>query len=113
MAYILDGEVLLSTVNNVQSFYNGGFTPEMILVGISNANNRTRDLTPSKIKEKYGMPFNEENGEADNFSNFIETELIPFIENKYPVTSFRTLIGHSYGGLFVIYTMIYQGINGK
>jgi len=108
VAYILDGEVLLSTVNNVQSFYNGGFTPEMILVGISNANNRTRDLTTSKIKEKYGMPFNEESGEADNFSNFIETELIPFIENKYPVTSFRTLIGHSYGGLFVIYTLIHH-----
>ena len=33
-------------------------------------------------------------------------ELIPFIENKYPVTNFRTLIGHSYGGLFTVYTLI-------
>lgn len=106
VVFSLDGEVLLPTINNVQSFYSGGFMPEMVLVGISNANNRTRDLTTSKIKEKYGMPFNEENGEADNFSNFIETELIPFIENKYRVTNFRTLIGHSYGGLFTIYTLI-------
>ena len=52
------------------------------------------------------MPFNEENGEADIFSDFIEAELIPFVENKYPVTNFRTLIGHSYGGLFTIYTLI-------
>jgi predicted alpha/beta superfamily hydrolase len=106
VVYILDGEVLLPTVNNVQSFYSGGFTPEMVLVGISNANHRTRDLTTSKITEKYGIPFNEENGDADNFIKFLETELLPFIENKYPVTNFRTLIGHSYGGLFAIYTLI-------
>lgn len=106
VVFILDGEVLLPTVKNFQSFYSGGFTPEMILVAISNENHRTRDLTTSKITEKYGMPFNEENGEADNFSGFLEKELIPFIENKYPVTNFRTLIGHSYGGLFTIYTLI-------
>lgn len=106
VVFILDGEVFLPTVNNVQSFYSGGFTPEMVLVGVSNTNNRIRDLTTSKIKEKYGMPFNEKNGEAVNFSKFIEAELIPFVENKYPVTSFRTLIGHSYGGLFAIYTLI-------
>jgi predicted alpha/beta superfamily hydrolase len=108
VAFILDGAVLLPAVNTVQSFYSGGFTPEMVLVGISNAKNRTRDLTTSKIKEKYGMPFNEENGAADNFSNFIEAELIPFVESKYRVTNYRTLIGHSYGGLFTIYTLINQ-----
>ena len=43
--FILDGEVLLSTVTNVQNFYSGGFTPEMILIDISNAPSRTRDLT--------------------------------------------------------------------
>lgn len=106
VVFILDGEVFLPTVNNVHGFYHGGFMPEMVLVGISNANNRTRDLTTSQIKERYGMPYNDANGEADNFRNFIETELIPFIENKYPITKFRTLIGHSYGGLFTIYTLL-------
>ncbi|PIY11041.1 MAG: esterase, partial [Flexibacter sp. CG_4_10_14_3_um_filter_32_15] len=108
VAFILDGEVFLPTVHNVQSFYSGGFTPEMVLIGISNANNRVRDLTTSKITEINGMPFNQENGEAANFSDFIETELIPFVENKYSVTSFRTLIGHSYGGLFTIYSLIHH-----
>ena len=106
--YVLDGEVFLPTVNNVLSFYSGGFMPEMVIVGISNSNNRMRDLTTSKVTEMYGMPFEQEHGEAANFSAFIETELIPFVENKYPVTSFRTLIGHSYGGLFTIYTLINQ-----
>ena len=106
VVFILDGEVFLPTVHNFQSFYSGGFTPEMVLIGISNNKNRMRDLTTSKITEMYGMPFEQENGGAVNFSKFLETELIPYIENKYSVTNFRTLIGHSYGGLFTVYTLI-------
>lgn len=106
VVYVLDGEVLLPTVSNVSNFYSGGFLPEMILIGISNSNNRVRDLTTSKVSEINGMTFNQENGGASNFINFIENELIPFVENKYPVTNFRTLIGHSYGGLFTIYTLL-------
>ena len=45
VVFILDGEVLLSTVINVQSFYSGGFTPEMILVAISNKHPYSCDLT--------------------------------------------------------------------
>ncbi|WP_250437043.1 alpha/beta hydrolase-fold protein [Hanstruepera flava] len=106
--YILDGDVLLPTVVNVHDYYSGGFMPEMIIVGISNAENRTRDLTTSKITSRRGMPYNEENGEAKHFLSFIKTELIPYIEDKYPVTNYRTLIGHSYAGLFTIYTMLNQ-----
>jgi len=106
VVYILDGGSLLPTVSNVHDFYYGGFMPEMILIGISNRENRTRDLTTSTISERRGMPFTEKNGEAGNFINFIEKELIQFVENKYPVTNFRTLIGHSYGGLFTIYTLL-------
>jgi hypothetical protein len=106
VAFVLDGEMFLPTVADVQNYYSGGYTPEMVLVGISNEKNRTRDLTTSTITTKYGMPFNAENGGAENFNKFIEKELIPFIENKYPVTNYRTLIGHSYGGLFTVYTLI-------
>ncbi|WP_411893709.1 alpha/beta hydrolase-fold protein [Winogradskyella sp. A2] len=108
VAYILDGEFLLPTVHNFLGYYSGGFTPEMILVGISNLNNRTRDLTTTKITESYGMPYSIENGEAANFAKFIASELIPYIENTYPVTNYRTLVGHSYGGLFTVYTLLYN-----
>ena len=108
VVYILDGEMYLPTVNDVQNYYSGGFTPEMVLVGIANDKNRVRDLTTSIITTKYGMPFNEKNGEADNFRTFIEKELIPFIESNYPVTNYRTLIGHSYGGLFTISILLKQ-----
>jgi len=106
VAFILDGELFLPTLTDVHNYYSGGFMPEMVLIGISNDKNRIRDLTSSTITTNYGMPFNQENGKAENFSKFIENELIPFIENKYPVTNYRTLIGHSYGGLFAIYSLL-------
>ncbi|MBN7812806.1 prolyl oligopeptidase family serine peptidase [Algoriphagus sp. H41] len=108
VAYVLDGEVFLPTVSEVQNYYSGGFTPEMVLVGISNDKHRVRDLTISSISSKYGMPFNGESGGATDFLRFIETELIPFVESKYPVTQYRTLIGHSYGGLFTISALVEQ-----
>lgn len=107
VAFILDGEIFLPTLSDVHHYYSGGFMPEMVLVGISNDKNRVRDLTTSTITTQYEMHFNEKNGEAHNFRKFIATELIPFIENKYPVTNYRTLIGHSYGGLFTISTLIH------
>ncbi len=106
VVYVLDGEVFLPTVNNALEFYSGGFMPEMVIVGISNAENRMRDLTTSKVNEMYGQPFNVKNGEASNLIEFLEEELFPFVESKYPVTKYRTLIGHSYGGLFVCYALL-------
>ncbi len=108
VVYILDGETHLPTVSIVQNYYSGGFTPEMILVGISNENNRTRDLTISKITSRQGASFNFETGGAENFIQFIKNELIPFIDKKYPTTNYRTLIGHSFGGLFTINALLHH-----
>ncbi|MDB4727847.1 alpha/beta hydrolase-fold protein [Saprospiraceae bacterium] len=106
VVYVLDGDVLLDAVSTVHNYYWGGFIPEMIIVGISNSQNRTRDLTTSKIKSRRGEAFTQEHGEAAKFMEFFEKELIPYIENRYPATSYRTLIGHSYGGLFTINALI-------
>lgn len=102
VVYILDGDVMLNALHTVHSYYNGGFMPEMILIGISNAENRTRDLTTSELSERRGQAYNQENGGAAKFTDFIQSELIPFVEDKYPVTNYRTLIGHSYAGLFTV-----------
>ena len=102
VTYILDGDVMLNALHTVHSYYSGGFMPEMILVGISNGEHRTRDLTTSELSERRGQAYNQENGGAEKFTQFIESELIPFVEDKYPVTNYRTLIGHSYGGLFTV-----------
>ena len=100
--YVLDGAVHFQAVSTVLSYNWGGFLPEMIIVGISNRNNRTRDLTTSEIQTRRGAAYNQETGGAENFTLFIEKELIPHIEASYPATTYRTLIGHSYAGLFTI-----------
>lgn len=103
IVYILDGENLLPALTVTQKFYMGGFLPDMILIGVSNQENRTRDLTPSVVEPSYGP-----NGGAAQFLRFIGEELIPYVEENYPASDYRTLIGHSYGGLFSIYTLIHQ-----
>jgi hypothetical protein len=78
----------------------------MILVGISNQDHRTRDLTISKIETRRGSPMNNDTGGADAFTSFIEKELIPHIDSQYKTTPYRTLIGHSYAGLFAVNTLL-------
>jgi uncharacterized protein len=98
VVYVLDGDAhFLSTVGMIQqlSQANGNtIVPEMIVVGIENTN-RLRDLTPS-LADSGGIK------KTNPFINFIETELIPFVEKKYATAPYRILIGHSLGGLTAI-----------
>lgn len=106
VVYLLDGFSLENTLNVVYENYWGHYLPHMILVGISNSTHRTRDLTPTQIKMRSGSAMDEETGGADNLTQFIENELIPHIDSNYTTSPYRTLIGHSYAGLFTINTML-------
>lgn len=107
--YLLDGFSLESTLEAVYDNYWGHYLPHMILVGVSNRINRTRDLTTSQIKMRRGSTVNNQTGGAENFSIFIEQELIPLIDGRYPTLPYRTLIGHSYAGLFTINMLVNHG----
>lgn len=107
--YLLDGFSLRNSLETVYENYWGHYMPHMILVGISNRNNRTRDLTTSQIKMRRGSAMNDETGGAEKFTQFIENELIPHIDSSYLTTPYRTLIGHSYAGLFTINMLINHG----
>jgi uncharacterized protein len=91
--------------------------PEVIIIGISSKGNskdfiynRARDFTPSfiptnKILEDIQI-MTPTSGGADKFLAFIDQELIPFVESKFRcIKNDRTLVGHSYGGLFSFYTL--------
>ena len=106
VVYLLDGFSLEQNLEVVYNNYWGHYLPHMILVGISNRTNRTRDLTTSKVESRRGSSFNYETGGADLFTSFIENELIPDIDKNYPTTKYRTLIGHSYAGLFTINVLL-------
>jgi len=104
--YLMDGFSLESSLEAVYDNYWGHYLPHMILVGISNRSNRIRDLTTSQIKMRRGITMDNETGGAETFTKFMEKELIPFIDSKYPTSGYRTLIGHSYAGLFTINILI-------
>jgi len=68
---ILDGEVLLPTVNNVQNFYSGGFTPEMIIIGIGQSIALIPGTSRSGITTLTGMALGLEKYSAFQFSFII------------------------------------------
>lgn len=83
---------------------------EPLLISISDGamigkpgNKRDRDFTPTAFKTSWGSSGG---GGGPKFLQFIEQEVIPFVEKTYPVTANRTLYGYSYGGLFASYALL-------
>lgn len=86
--------------------------PPMIVVGITNTD-RVRDLTPSKSNFDYsGKPDTTANapyknsGGNEHFLQFIQKELLPYVNSNYKTQPYRILAGHSFGGLTAINCLI-------
>jgi len=47
-------------------------------------------------------------GGGEKFISFMEKELMPHIDSSYPTATYRILIGHSFGGLTVMNTLIHH-----
>jgi uncharacterized protein len=114
VVYLLDGDAhFYSVVGMIQqlSSVNGNtICPEMIVVGIPNTD-RTRDLTPTHVNAD--LPFMDSNstktsGGGEKFIEFIEKELMPHIDSAYPTEPYKILIGHSFGGLTAMNTLIHH-----
>lgn len=76
--------------------------PKIMVVGIPNTK-RTRDLTPTNSLLDYeGKPDSSSyqgSGGNEIFLRFIETELMPLIDNKYKTDPYKIFAGHSFGGI--------------
>ena len=99
---LLDGYVHFKTAAGVVHFLSSSrirnyLMPETIIIAVENVD-RERDLTVTKIKTKRENTM----GGGRDFLNFIETELIPYIDKNYRTEPTRTLIGHSLGGLLTV-----------
>lgn len=105
--YLLDGRQHLGGLAAIQQYYSFFRLPEMIVVGIANDENRTRDLTPTEVTSRNGAAV-ESSGGAPEFRAFLADELIPHIDETYSTSPHRVLIGHSFGGLFAIDTLLKQ-----
>jgi len=104
--YLLDGPGHFHTVNGmIKQMSDNMLCPEMIIVGISNTD-RTRDMTPTHADIAFGdSSIARNSGGGDDFLDFLEQELVPYIEKNYPATIYRTYVGHSYGGIAVLHAL--------
>lgn len=89
---------------------------DSIVVAIPNlfwADSRNRDLVPPYARKDVNIearPPTENDpssfGRADLFLQFIETEVLPYIESTYLINQNRVLSGFSAGGSFVLYAIV-------
>ena len=99
---LLDGSTFFKTASGVAHFMSSDrnrnhFMPETIIVAIENID-RERDFTVTKIETKRPNTM----GGGKNFLNFIERELIPYVDKNYSTEPYRILAGHSLGGLLTL-----------
>ena len=103
--YVLDGDVAFGMAASIARYLQiGDNIPELIIVGIgygaldkSAGEKRRRDYRPTQA------------GDAENFLNFLNSQLIPYVDSKYrTISNDRTINGYSIGGLFALYTLFTQ-----
>jgi predicted alpha/beta superfamily hydrolase len=107
--------------------------PKSIIVGIGHANLDFLELSKNSYEEKINilrardfLPWKynksirhlsgknleieaktiESSGRAEAFKNFVTGEALPLIDKTYRTTKEKTLIGHSFGGIFANFLML-------
>jgi len=106
VVYVLDAQSreFFDAVHTTIAFQNNGLRP-MIVVGIASPNRNIdflpTNVHPETVQEQYG-----ELGGADDFSDFIENSVMPYVDKNYRTIPTKIGIGHSNGGTFMNYTMI-------
>ncbi len=114
VVYLVDGNALFPTAYQ----YSRVNQQNLLIVGIGyavptayDALRRRYDLTPisgpgwSPPASSVGPPGSVYGG-MESFMDFIESDLKPHIQGRFPVDRERTtLVGHGLGGLFVLHTL--------
>lgn len=100
--YVLDGDFLVQSTSGIIEYMSKtGQIPEMIQVYLSNTD-RTRDFTPSHTIINYeGQEDSslEKSGGGKDFLDFVNIELVKYIDKSYRTNSYNLLIGRSLAGL--------------
>lgn len=98
--YLLDGRTHFQHACGAVNFLsNMDIIPQTIVVAIHNID-RNRDFSPVHDDR---IPTS---GGAEKFLNFIDKELISYINKNYRTSDFTLLMGHSFGGTFAVYTLL-------
>ena len=94
------------TRSSAQFLARNRIIPEVIVVGVTNPD-RVRDLYATRADFTFNgrtVQF-PTSGKADTFLEFIDRELVPWVERSYRTSGLRILAGHSAGGNFALHAM--------
>ncbi len=96
---LLDGEFLFDVyVANSKFFASRDKAPEQIVVAIYQNQNEER-YSDCDYSEDTGLP----NEESSKFYGFVRDELLPYLDNNYPTSLFKTIAGSTLTGNFINY----------
>lgn len=99
VAVLLDGELLFDVyVANSKLFAARDKAPEQIVVGVFQNQNEER-YTDCDFSTDTGLP----NEDSVRFYAFIRDELLPYLDDNYPTSLFKTIMGNTLTGNFTNY----------
>lgn len=103
VVYLLDGD---DYYNECMQIINSENKENIIIVSIGYADDNERGTDYSY---PYDRDFDGDSGGAKRFIDFLNSELIPTIEEDYQIMSLtKTIYGHSLGGYFALYVMMQE-----
>lgn len=106
---LLDADYSFGIARNItEHLSDRGDLQETILIGVGYGGpdryrlHRTRDYTPTHVATGgYGPEYQKVSGGAPAFRDLLAKRILPFVDRSYrTIPGDRTLVGHSYGGLF-------------
>ncbi len=99
VAILLDGELLFDVyVANSKLFAARDKAPEQIVVAVYQNQNEER-YADCDYSEDTGLP----NQESTQFYGFIRDELLPYLDNTYRTSLFKSIMGNTLTGNFINY----------
>ena len=109
--YVLDGNLFFHPFTGVVRQLSTDVTPlipEMIVVGIDSLD-RLKDSTPTQSligPDGKESPVWQASGGAEAFQQFLEAELIPYVDREFSTSDYRVLAGYSLTGLPVVHNLL-------
>ncbi len=105
LAIILDAEDLFDVyVANSKLFAKKQEAPEQIIVGISQLETRNRDCSYNRSNS---MPTTS----AKDFIDFINLELLQYLDDNYRISPFKVIVGKSLTANFINYFLLSNSTN--
>jgi len=99
VAVLMDGEFLFDVyVANAKLFAASNQAPEQIVVGVFQNQNKER-YADCDYSVDTGLP----NQESSQFYGFIRDELLPYLDNNYRTSLFKTIMGNTLTANFINY----------